>query len=132
MNLSVGMYVRTKHNGIGKIVEYINDATHYFFKCYKLDRDCSNCEEYITKADVIEEPSYNIIDLVRENDFVNGEKVSSIQYDGMGFEHIKCVQTICKFDDLDNRFYTETYFNKDIKSIVTKEQFLQMEYKVGD
>ena len=120
--LSVGMYVRTI-GGIERLKKE-NDNGWFFEKSMIIKPD--NIEKYIIKA------SHNIIDLVRENDFVNGEKVSSIQYDGMGFEHIKCVQTICKFDDLDNRFYTETYFNKDIKSIVTKEQFKSMSYKVGE
>ena len=74
--LEVGMYVRTKHNGIGKIVEYINDPTHYFFKCYKLDRDCSNCEEYINNDDVMyvaSEDKYICFDCI-DNDFTRCEE----------------------------------------------------------
>ena len=121
MKLEVGMYVRTKHNGIGKIVEYINDQTHYFFKCYKLDRHCSNCEEYITEADVIEEPSYNIIDLIEVGDYVNGYKVSDVD---------KGKYSV--FIEEPKDYVWQCLWNNDIKSIVTKEQFSQMEYKVGE
>ena len=119
--LEVGMYVRTKHNGIGKIVEYINDPTHYFFKCYKLDRNCFNCEEYITKSDVILEPSHNIIDLIERFDLVNGHLVICKMY-----ENEKDIPTIVKC-------VGDYYFKEeDIKSIVTKEQMEQMAYKVGE
>ena len=118
MKLEVGMYVRTKHNGIGKIVEYINDPTNYFFKCYKLDRNCFNCEEYITESDVIGEPSHNIIDLIQVGDIITtnnlcgevthteGDKIYTTCYDG------------------------EYCYDYQIKSIVTKEQFESMKYEV--
>ena len=115
--LEVGMYVRTKNNGIGKIVEYINDPTHYFFKCYKLDRSCINCEECITESDVIGEPSYNIIDLIEKGDYVNGYKVLNV---------------CSSFVDIDcEKPSNESYiFDDDIVSIVTKEQFEAMKYEI--
>lgn len=125
MKLEVGMYVRTKHNGIGKIVEYINDPTHYFYKCYKLDRDCDNCEEYITKADVIEEPSHNIIDLIEVGDYVNGYKVSFKDNDYKPF--VQCDYPVQEGTTNHYRFYEEA-----ICSIVTKEQYESMAYKVGE
>ncbi len=118
--LEVNMYVRTKEGNIEKICAienehiYTDDDYLSWYPSYKA----------FNKA------SHNIIDLIEVGDYVNGEKVSSIQYEGMGFEHIKCIQTICKFDSLDNQFYTETYYNKDIKSILTKEQFEAIQYKV--
>ena len=126
MELEENMYVRTKYNGIGKIVEYINDATHYFFKCYKLDRDCSNCEEYITKADVIGEPSYNIIDLIEVGDYVNGYYVTS------GSKSDGCSLGSIYIAEIDGLGLHKKIYEKDIKSVVTKEQFSQMEYKVGE
>ena len=122
MKLEEGMYVRTKGGFIDKIISFKSTISNDYVELED--------EYYANKKDILK-ASHNIIDLVQENDFVNGEKVSSIQYEGVGFEHIKCVQTICKFDSLDNQFYTETYFDKEIKSIVTKEQFSQMEYRLG-
>ena len=119
MELAPNMYVRTKDNGIGKIIEYINNSTHYFFKCYKLDRNCINCEEYITESDVLK-ASHNIIDLIEVGDYVNGLKVIDI------------VENDIYISD----YYAESYIGmakvKDIKSIVTKEQFYSMEYRLGD
>ena len=119
MKLEPNMYVRTKYNGIGKIVEYINDPTHYFCKCYKLDINCINCEEYITEADVIKEPSYNIIDLLEVGDFIDGKQVVNAIHCKDGFNRIEL-------------FGGKAIMNKTpIKSIVTKEQFESMAYKVG-
>ena len=119
MKLEPNMYVRTKYNGIGKIVEYINDPTHYFFKCYKLDINCINCEEYITEADVIKEPSYNIIDLLEVGDFIDGKQVVNAIHCKDGFNRIEL-------------FGGKAIMNKTpIKSIVTKEQFESMEYRLG-
>lgn len=122
--LEVGMYVRTKHNGIGKIVEYINNPTHYFFKCYKLDRNCFNCEEYITESDVIGEPSHNIIDLIEEGDYVNGHKVSKVVIDSL-CSYVLLEEVGSYVDNPDD------INEEDIKTIVTKEQFSSMEYELG-
>ena len=126
MKLEVGMFVRTKYNGIGKIVEYINDPTHYFFKCYKLDRDCSNCEEYITEADVIEEPSHNIMDLIEVGDVIEVKEFKGkYEVRQFGLE-----LSIVKEDTIYN--LNSLLCTLNIKTIVTKEQFEQMQYKVGE
>lgn len=120
MKIEPNMYVRTKYNGISKIVDYINDPTHYFFKCYKLDRDYINCEEYITETDVLK-ASHNIIDLIEVGDYVNGYKV---------------YYCYCADEDSTGLFIdTEKgrqWLDKpsQVKSIVTKEQFSAMEYKL--
>lgn len=118
MKLEVGMYVRTKHNGIGKIIDYINDPTHYFFKCYKLDKDYINYEEYITEADVIGKPSFDIIDLIEVGDYVNGTKVNRLKKDYIVIHEI-----------WSGREYLS---NEEIKTIVTKEQFEQIGYKLKE
>ena len=125
MKLEEGMYVRTKYNGISKIVDYINDQTHYFFKCYKLDRDYINCEEYITEIDVLK-TSHNIIDLIEVEDYVNGSKVININYDLNYDEDI--VESITIFDySIEGN---DILHNEEIKSIVTKEQFESISYEV--
>lgn len=119
MKSKAGIYVRTKHNGIGKIVEYINDPTHYFFKCYKLDRNYFNREEYITEQDVIGEPSHNPIDLLEVGDIIATNNL--------------CGQ-ITKIDKEHDRIWTTCYdgeycSSNDIKGVLTREQFEQMAYK---
>ena len=116
--LSVGMYVRNNHFGIGKINKEYFDSNnkHWFnvqFNCYK-DEDChcGICEE--TKGF---KASHNIIDLIEVGDYVNGREVIDIK--------MKCDETIkC----LITKGYDIT--NEMIKSIVTKEQFESMKYVV--
>ena len=62
--------------------------------------------------------SQNIIDLIEEGDYVNGMKVKKI-YKELGPTQINCVGGGINFPHA-------------IKSIVTKEQFNQMKYIVGD
>ena len=73
----------------------------------------SGAKKYMVKS------SPNIIDLIEVGDYVNGEKVEDIN----NF----AVDPIYYF--VNTREHT--YYTSAIKSILTKEQFLQMEYKVG-
>ena len=61
--------------------------------------------------------SYNIMDLIEVGDYINGMKVTKICFDKDGGK----ILTVSCYLEL---------VNKDIKSIVTKEQFEQMAYKV--
>lgn len=69
---------------------------------------------------VIEKSSHNITDLIEENDYVNGSKVTFVD------KELKCVIVSCSFCE------SALIYEKDIKSIVTKEQFEKMEYKMGE
>ena len=126
--MTVGDYVRTKKDGIGKIIkiEPFMNHTHIFLDSEKgnitfqtKNRVCKVCnEESIIKS------SPNIIDLIEVGDYVNGERVfgfGKFKYDD-GAEEITSL-TLDK---------TISCLLEDIKSIVTREQFESMEYKVGD
>ena len=63
--------------------------------------------------------SYNIMDLIEVGDYINGMKVTKICFDKDGEK----ILTVSCYLEL---------VNKDIKSIVTKEQFEQIAYKVGE
>lgn len=63
--------------------------------------------------------SKNIIDLIEEGDYVNGEKV-------IGKGALSCIPQY--YDDETNDI---VYFDE-IKSIVTKEMFSSVEYKVSE
>ena len=118
MKLEVGMYVRKKNGRIGRIKEI--DERDNVQLWYLLDIKNSNfdvkCEgKHIKKA------SHNIIDLIEVGDYVNGEKVTP---------------TMIKMRDEQGVFGLPNYYRTfieeiPIKSIVTKEQFEQMQYKVG-
>lgn len=112
--MKAGDYVRNEHFGIGKINKdyYDNENKHWYnvkFNCYN-DEDC-HCG--INEKTIGFKSSPNIIDLIEVDDYVNGERVFFV----------------------DNKAYTvegNDYTESEIKSIVTKEQFESMEYKVGE
>ena len=118
------MYVRTKEGKIfncfasesmGKPVYYIKDSLTNGFIDYN--------EAY--------KVSPNIIDIVQVGDYVNGEKV---------------LETTCKWEYMDdasdtgvNEVYDglelqkgRIYFEYEIETVVTKEQYEQMAYKVEE
>ena len=134
MELKEGMYVRTKNGYIRKIDRVWND-THFnvdrtYYNC-DIDEDTLGC---ILDEDIIGEPSYNIIDLIEVGDYVNGEKVDIFE-----------IPPDYEEEELGFPLYDEDsdYFHRviiaytplkqvEIKSIVTKEQFESMSYKVGE
>lgn len=101
--MNIGDYVRTK-NGIGKIIKC---NSIYFI----LDTDKDNIAH---EQDEIVKSSPNIIDLIEENDYVNGHLVIKRHNDLMLEDTFDLVE------------------DEDIKSIVTKEQFESMEYRIGE
>ena len=113
MDIKVGEYVRT-NRGIFKIEEikttYVRMNGNHD-KSYKLDKFKTL---WFTEHNFIKH-SFELTDLIEEGDYVNGEKILSISP---------------KRDYL----YAERigFEEKDIKSIVTKEQFEMLSYKVGD
>ena len=122
MELKERMYVRIKNKAgycvIGEI-ENINDFREPMAK-YCIDIQGNDFifvpEEMIIKA------SNNIIDLIEVGDYVNGHKVSEVKRYEVELELVGC---------FGEEFYSETIPMNDIKSIVTKEQFESMSYKVN-
>ena len=102
MKLEVGMYVRTKKGTI-----------------YKFDTNNSMAKNGAKKYMV--NCSYNIIDLIEVGDYVNGLLVTRILEDNETNEkYINLYGSISEWEE------------EDIKSIVTKEQFSSIEYRLGD
>lgn len=121
MKLEVGIYVRTKWGYICKITN-INDFREPTMK-YGVEASYLKDVMFIGDDD-ISKTSHNIIKLIEVGDYVNGHKI---------------VDTNSKNGDkvfyFDGEYYSDilVYFEeKDIKSIVTKEQFSSIEYKVGE
>ena len=110
MKLELGMYVRTKYNGIFNIqvLEAIRDI------------NCDYIEiNYIRfPRNEILKASHNIIDLIEEGDYVNGTEVKAIF---PKTSKNKCMKLKGEKD---------LCYVGDIRTIVTKEQFSQMEYKI--
>lgn len=103
--IEVGEYVRTFKGRLIKVREecYYDEA----FGEYIIDG-----EEY-HKIN-IKKHSFNIIDLIEEGDYVNGQRVSS---------------KTKKYIVIEDSDYS-SFEVKDIKSIVTKEQMKSVEYEV--
>lgn len=71
---------------------------------------------WIYKENIVKEPSFDIIDLIEDGDYVNGYKVDFVQNNEIIFNH--------------NHPTKLNIFTKDIKSIVTKEAFKNMSYHI--
>ena len=104
MELSVGMYVRTKDGCIEKICAIENEHIY-------------TDEDYLAwyaSSNAFSKASYNLIDLIEVGDYVNGFPVIHKEND-----ILKCGLLV-------------QFKENEIKSIVTKEQFSSMEYKVNE
>ena len=114
MELEVGMYVRTKKGYIYKLSRYKEEEKRWI--CVEEDDWYPVYESGVIKA------SNNIIDLIEEGDYVNGERVGYIDNcEGAMREYYYDYEDVAK--DCGHWF-------EEIKSIVTKEQFESMSYKV--
>ncbi|MBQ4263118.1 MAG: hypothetical protein IJB83_02600 [Bacilli bacterium] len=137
MKLEVGMYVRTKNGSIDKIIdtteewyELEGDEDEKPYKIYKLnhyyyddefDEDTKwFLERFFVKA------SHNIIDILEVGDYVNGYYVTT------GSKSGGCSLGSIYIAEIDGLGLHKKLYEKDIKSIVTKEQFEVMQYKVGE
>ena len=133
MKLEVGMYVRTdkgiaKYLGLGIDVlkddgsnSYNHWKSKHLFDNYIFDEEWGDTLTRIGNIDkiIVGEPSFNIIDLIEVGDYVNGHQVEEIDYE---IKEIWC----------NNEYYYNGVSFKDIRSVVTKEQFEQISYKLGD
>lgn len=119
--MKVGDYIRTDDGLIGKVV-----SEPYEYK------DSIGCDIDFGNNDVFNEyemwqriikSSPNIIDLIEVGDYVNGKHVD--KYQGKLGVFCELPNGKWEFIELTNEHYL-------ISSIVTKEQFSCMEYKIGE
>lgn len=122
--LKEGMYVRTAF-GIKRICEINHKAEKwkYLYKLKKQDGDGCIDLGQLCDDDIINEPSFNVIDLIEVGDYVNGDLVTFIssnpQKNQKGKHRIILNDSYSLFGKYEN-----------IKSIVTKEQFESQKYIV--
>lgn len=116
--LEVGMYVRTKDGIIDKvIIDYNGHCANPNCKYKHI-----SCAKNYYDEDDIKKASFNIIDLIEV-----GDVITTINLCG----------EVTKIDKENNKIYTTCYdgeycHKEDIKSIVTKEQFESMSYRIGE
>lgn len=124
MKLEVGMYIRTKYCGIcdeiaiRKIIKIDKINNNWFY----IDKNvCDIYKDYTNKLNTVnvEKASFNIIDILEVGDYVNGYYVEDV------------LKTFVNVAVGSNYFQSPTIYEKDIKSVVTKEQFENMKYGIA-
>lgn len=136
--MKVGDYIRTKNGIIAKIIDnrknpygeetifkldkeisiYDLELSDMYLTTNPLAEDTTNeIDTHFGDEKTIKKSSPNIIDLIEEGDYVNGVYIDIIE------KEQKRVSS--SYGDEDVAFY-----NEDIKSIVTKEQFEAMQYNL--
>jgi hypothetical protein len=122
MKLEVGMYVRTTNSYIYKLSCYEEDENRWI--------SSGESDWYPVYESNVVKASYNIIDLIEVGDIITlGENNYPLQirnkWEHGGDIHVE-LSNGAKFEDL--------HYNNEFKiySIVTKEQFESMSYKVDE
>ena len=129
--MNVGDYVRNKY-GIAKVIDIENNNgidILVFDKpiCFLVNKETGKIKDdkLLNRLAIIDDvdvskikSSPNIIDLIEVGDYVNGEKINEISESGkvlfyLDYDKIRSIE------------------NGSIKSIITKEQFESIKYKVG-
>lgn len=130
MKLEVGMYIRTKKYGIHKISEIDERKTIYKYICdYRPHEDGDGTYTYSIYADKdILKANHNIKYLIEVGDIVevefdNNNGINKFEVVGVDVE----TNEIGIFKD---DYSIHIVDIKNIKSIVTKEQFEAIQYKV--
>ncbi|MBR1653529.1 MAG: hypothetical protein IJ690_01035 [Clostridia bacterium] len=110
--IKVGDFIRSNDGYIAKIIE---------IKKAKRDCDTYYCTDVIMASgfyEHIKKHSPNIIDLIEEGDYVNGKLIHKVDIrENSAYIYYGNGKTFCDYQ---------------IKDIVTKEQFEQMKYIVGE
>lgn len=134
MKLKEGMYVRTKYNDFCNMVairkmDEIDDDGSFWIDDYIIDT--YGDEQNKLHEEDIEIASENIVDVLKVGDYVNGERVISLRKDIPERDiHMNSKDNFIFVDyDLENNWYYGIDTDK-IKTVVTKEQFENMAYKI--
>lgn len=133
-DMQVGEYCRTKEGYIAKVIE-IDDITYMFDKTIRIS--CGDVflhiflgeeKQYITKH------SPNIIDLIEVGDYINGCLIVEISKDPFikGQTNLWTNMLFSEGEPFPNEYYKVKILEKDIKSIVTHEQFRDVRYIVNE
>ena len=126
--MRVGDYVRTKDyngfpGGIAKIKEIRNDKKHKM-DWLTLDKTLDHIS-FLEQSTNVVKSSPNIIDLLEVGDVIRYEIETPLETSGI----LKGVGDVTDEEMLEKLKKDKAFH---VKSIVTREQFSQMEYKVGE
>lgn len=141
MNVEIkeNMYVRTKDGHIDKIknidVDWYcldGDKEETPHKVYQLnnlyyDNYFDEENDWVSETFIVN-ASYSIIDLIKLGDYVNGYPVTEITNVNNKIYEVK----VKKPNNRTGVWIENIKKNEDIKSILTDEQFKNMEYRIGE
>lgn len=121
--IEVGEWIRTHTGEIGKVfkVELAKEEREKYpnnpYKGYWRDKYVTDVRKGYCTRQVIKKHSKRLIELIEKEDYVNGYKVDDI-------ENNKII-----IGDT-TQVIEQIVLNEEIESIVTKEQFASMEYRL--
>ena len=121
------MYIRTKDGIIDKVI------IDYNGHCASPNCECKHisCAKNYYDEDKIVKARYNIIEILEENDYVNGLRVEKNKYGELYTSYVYYGGDIGKQCEVYTTWLKELEEDM-IYSIVTHEQMEQMAYKVGE
>ena len=132
--MKIGDYVRTEDGHIDKIVKIADEMkSGRTIKVQIGEKDIiggyEDFVDWFSPSHFIKS-SPNIIDLIEVGDYVNGCKIIELATNADG----KVLYLETDITEFDNVYACGNIniYEKEIRSIVTKEQFESMEYKVGE
>ena len=118
-----GEFIITKDGYIGKIIRHIcNDPCFYNMPYYEVDilyRMPGCYLSFNIYQDMIKKHSFELIDLIKTGDYVNGKQVEHVRDGFIIFKGVGCT------------VYSSTIYKDEIRSVLTKEIFEKMEYKIN-
>lgn len=124
--LKENMYVRTE-KGIAKIKKIFPDGSEPYFEAkYETDKylEIYYDSEYVSEYDVLK-ASYNIIDILEIGDIISFYE----DIDNYKKQYVIGMPDLITLDEIKDKITND---NIRLVSILTKEQFEQMAYKVGE
>ena len=126
MKIEIGEYIRTKQGDISK-VRYVDEESIFLEDSVWSKNDLYEKTGVLYFDDEeIAKHSKNIIDLIEVGDYVNGCLIVKIYKDPFLEGQINLWTNML----FPNKYYKEKITDKNIKTIVTKEQFKNMEYRL--
>ena len=122
--MKVGDYIRVDNGCICKVLDYTDISDNDFYVN-------TDSEYNVIYKSWIVKSSPNIIDLIEEGDYVNGLRVEKNKYRELYTSYVYYGGDIGKQREVYTTWLKD-YKEDEIISIVTKEQFERMEYKIND
>ena len=114
--IEVNEYVRFNNGEIGKVIDIKENPSRIVYSEYG---------EIGLISDIVKH-SKQLIDLIEKDDYVNGYKVISVDYNVID-DKTECIEL-----DLNNNYQYNFISARQIKTIITKEQMKSIEYKVEE